>query len=74
QAPEALHRLVEAYLSLGLEDEAANAASVLGYNFPGSDWYVDSYALLTGDRVKQTQEDEGFFSRNFRRIIDGDIF
>jgi outer membrane protein assembly factor BamD len=45
--PEALHRLTEIYLSLGLRDEAARTASVLGHNFPGSPWYQDSYALLT---------------------------
>jgi outer membrane protein assembly factor BamD len=45
--PEALHRLTEIYLSLGLTQEAARTASVLGHNFPGSPWYQDSYALLT---------------------------
>ena len=44
--PEALHRLTEAYLALGVIDEAQVAAAVLGHNFPGSDWYVDSYRLL----------------------------
>ncbi len=44
--PEALHRLVEANLALGLEDEAAKVAAVLGYNFPGSAWYEDSYRIL----------------------------
>lgn len=46
--PEALHRLVECYLALGVNDEAQSAGAVLGFNFPGSDWYQDSYALLTG--------------------------
>ena len=46
--PEALHRLTEAYLSLGLTDEARRTAAVLGYNFPGSSWYQDSYALING--------------------------
>jgi outer membrane protein assembly factor BamD len=45
--PEALHRLTEIYLSLGLTEEATRTASVLGHNFPGSPWYQDSYALLT---------------------------
>ncbi|MBC6441350.1 MAG: outer membrane protein assembly factor BamD [Rhodospirillales bacterium] len=44
--PEALLRLVESYLALGVVGEAQNAAAVLGYNFPGSDWYEDAYALL----------------------------
>jgi len=44
--PEALHRLVECYLALGIVQEAQETAAVLGYNFPGSEWYQDSYALL----------------------------
>lgn len=46
--PEALHRLTEAYLALGLFEEAQKNAAVLGYNFPSSPWYQDSYALLNG--------------------------
>jgi outer membrane protein assembly factor BamD len=49
--PEALHRLTEAYLALGLEQEAQKNAAVLGYNFPSSDWYEDSYALLNGGAI-----------------------
>jgi outer membrane protein assembly factor BamD len=45
-APEALHRLVEAYLALGVVKEAQAAAAVLGHNYPGSEWYEDSYALM----------------------------
>jgi outer membrane protein assembly factor BamD len=44
--PEALHRLTEAYLALGIEAEAQSTAAVLGANFPGSRWYQDSYGLL----------------------------
>ncbi|MBV44627.1 MAG: outer membrane protein assembly factor BamD [Rhodobiaceae bacterium] len=44
--PEALHRIVEAYISLGLMEEAKATASVLGYNFPNSHWYKDSYELV----------------------------
>ena len=44
--PEALERLVECYVALGLFDEAKKNASVLGYNFPGTDWYKDAYTLL----------------------------
>ncbi|WP_425465732.1 outer membrane protein assembly factor BamD [Nitrospirillum amazonense] len=44
--PEALHRLVEVYLSLGMLDEARKAAAVLGYNYPGSDWYQNTYDLV----------------------------
>lgn len=44
--PEALHRLVEAYLSLGVIKEARAAAAVLGHNYPGSEWYEDTFALM----------------------------
>jgi outer membrane protein assembly factor BamD len=45
--PEALHRMVEAYVALGVDEEARQIASVLGYNFPGSEWYGDTYDLMT---------------------------
>ncbi len=44
--PEALYRLVEVYLTLGLIDEAKRNAAVLGYNYPGDGWYSDAYALM----------------------------
>ena len=47
-SPEALYRMVEGYLTLGLVDEAQETAAVLGYNHPGSDWYADAYTLVTG--------------------------
>lgn len=46
--PEALERLVECDLALGLNKEAKDNAAVLGYNYPGSHWYVDAYALVNG--------------------------
>jgi len=45
--PEALYRLVEAYLTVGLVDEARRNGAVLGYNYPGDPWYSDAYKLLT---------------------------
>lgn len=60
--PEALHRLVESYTALGLVGEAQRTAAVLGYNFPESDWYADSYQLVEGVEVPRAQnEDEGSF-------------
>src|SRR5690348_8670743 len=47
--PEALHRLTEIYLILGLKDQARKTAAVLGYNYPGSVWYDDSYTQLASD-------------------------
>ncbi len=46
--PEALHRMTECYLALGMVDDARQSAAVLGHNFPGSDWYADSFALIEG--------------------------
>jgi outer membrane protein assembly factor BamD len=45
-APEALYRLVESYLSLGVPEEAEKAAAVLGANYPGSEWYKKAYELM----------------------------
>ena len=72
QTPEALHRLVEANLALGLEKEALASAAVLGHNFPGSDWYAHSYALLTGRHVIPEQDGGGFLSKVYRRVIKGE--
>ncbi|MGB1548080.1 MAG: outer membrane protein assembly factor BamD [Alphaproteobacteria bacterium] len=52
QVAEALHRLTECYVALGLVHEARKTAAVLGYNFPGSTWYQDSYDLLTKKKLK----------------------
>lgn len=56
-APEALHRLVESYLALGLREEAKKNAAVLGHNFPSSKWYLETYALLEDPSIKAPQED-----------------
>ncbi|WP_425405970.1 outer membrane protein assembly factor BamD [Hwanghaeella sp.] len=58
--PEALHRVVESYLMLGITDEAQTAGAVLGYNYPGSEWYAESFALLEGRSLAQSEE--GWFS------------
>jgi outer membrane protein assembly factor BamD len=50
--PEALYRLVEAYLTLGLLDEAKKDGAVLGFNYPGDRWYSDAYALLTSKGLR----------------------
>lgn len=65
--PEALHRLVEAYLSVGMIEEAQRTAAVLGYNFPGDRWYARTYTLMTGQGVTPVSEEEaqrrGWLSR-----------
>jgi len=57
--PEALHRLVELYLELGVIDEARNYAAVLGHNYPTSEWYKDSYRLLEPNAAKEQNAEEG---------------
>ena len=58
QAPEALMRLTEAYMALGIVNEAQTAAAVLGHNFPDSKWYSHAYGIL-GKRGLQPKEHEG---------------
>ena len=70
--PEALHRIVEANLAMGLEREAQTAAAVLGENFVGSDWYAASYALLTDRDLRPARTDDSFFDRVYRQVIRGD--
>lgn len=55
--PEALHRLVEAYLRLGVMPEAKKYAAVLGYNYPGSEWYRYSYEMLKGNLSPEERKD-----------------
>jgi outer membrane protein assembly factor BamD len=61
--PEALHRLVECYLMLGIKTEAQTAAAILGYNYPGSFWYQDSYALLAGQGLKPVESKDSWISK-----------
>jgi outer membrane protein assembly factor BamD len=63
--PEALHRLVESYLAMGIVDEAKSTAAVLGHNFPGSEWYIDSYALLTGENLSPEESEGSWISTLF---------
>jgi len=61
--PEALHRLVESYMSLGLEEEAVATAAVLGYNYPGDQWYQDTYALLQTRNLEPQDREGSWISR-----------
>ncbi|CAN5750499.1 outer membrane protein assembly factor BamD [soil metagenome] len=69
--PEALHRLVESYLTLGLTPEARTAGAILGHNFQGSDWYRDSFALLTGQGLRPEDAGEGWLSQIYRQVVLG---
>ena len=68
---EALHRLVEAYLSLGLTDEARTAGAILGYNFRGTEWYEDSYKLLTGRGLTLEAVGDNWLRQVYRQMIQG---
>ena len=50
--PEALYRLIECYLALGLTEDAQTAGAILGYNFQSTVWYEDGFALLTGQGLQ----------------------
>jgi outer membrane protein assembly factor BamD len=65
--PEALYRLVEAYLTIGLLEEAKRNGAVLGYNYPGDGWYSQAYRLLTSQGLKPATEPSGK-SRGFLHI------
>jgi len=69
--PEALYRLVEVNLTLGLKDEAMRNGSVLGYNYPGSPWYAEAYALLTEEGARPTVAPTGQRESWLRRLIPG---
>jgi outer membrane protein assembly factor BamD len=63
--PEALLRLTECYLALGVTDEAQTAGAVLGYNYPGSNWYEASYALLKGKNLEPKKKSGSWLSSIF---------
>jgi outer membrane protein assembly factor BamD len=65
---EALQRLTEAYMSLGLTGEAQNAAAVLGHNFPDSPWYKDAYALLKSGGLEPREDSSSALSRAFKGL------
>ena len=69
---EALHRLVEAYLSLGLTDEAQTAAAILGHNYQSTEWYQDSYALLTGRDLEVRDMGNNWLSAIYRQVVRGE--
>lgn len=64
---EALYRLTEAYLALGITNEAQTAAAVLGHNYPDGQWYKDAYNLLEGGGLQPSESQGSWISRLFRR-------
>ncbi|HMO09014.1 MAG TPA: outer membrane protein assembly factor BamD [Paracoccaceae bacterium] len=69
---EALHRLVESYLALGLTDEAQTAAAILGYNYQASPFYQDSFNLLRGRGLEPEARGDSWLRRVYRQVIRGE--
>jgi outer membrane protein assembly factor BamD len=65
---EALERLTEAYLALGITGEAQTAAAVLGHNFPDSPWYKDAYRLVKSDGKEPSENKDSWISKAFMKI------
>jgi outer membrane protein assembly factor BamD len=65
---EALMRLTESYMALGVMSEAQTAAAVLGHNFPDSQWYKDSYTLLKSNGLEPREDTGSWISKAFRGI------
>jgi outer membrane protein assembly factor BamD len=69
---EALYRLIEAYLSLGLVKEAQTAGAILGYNYQSSEWYESGYKLLTSRGLKMKNFGNNWLSQIYRQSIKGE--
>lgn len=65
---EALARLTESYMALGITKEAQNAAAVLGHNFPDSKWYKDSYALLQSGGLAPREDSDSWISKAWKSV------
>jgi len=68
QTPEALYRLTEGYIALGVMSEAQTAAAVLGANYPETQWYKDAYRLVTSDGSEPVANQQSWISRAFDTI------
>jgi outer membrane protein assembly factor BamD len=68
-AEEALYRLVEAYLGLGIKDEAETAAAILGHNFPDGEWYKDAYALLQKEGLSPQNHEDSWMAKLYKAVV-----
>ncbi|WP_413988443.1 outer membrane protein assembly factor BamD [Labrys okinawensis] len=69
QIEEALSRLTECYMALGLSSEAQTAAAILGHNYPDSQWYKDAYSLVKSHGLEPREDTDSWLSRTFRNAI-----
>ena len=67
--PEALYRLVESYLTIGLAGEAVKNGAVLGYNFPGDVWYRNAYQLLTSRGLRPASPPADYRGPGLPRLL-----
>ena len=65
---EALERLTEAYMGLGIVGEAQTAAAILGHNYPDSQWYKDAYSLLQSSGTEPRENNDSWISKAFRKV------
>ena len=65
---EALARLTEAYMAIGIVGEAQTAAAVLGHNFPDSRWYKDAYNLVKSSGLEPSENKGSYISRAFKKL------
>lgn len=66
---EALYRLTEAYMGLGIANEAETAAAVLGHNFPDGEWYKDAYNLLKGGGLEPKENQQSWISKLYHTVV-----
>jgi outer membrane protein assembly factor BamD len=71
---EALERLTECYMSLGIAMEAQTAAAVLGHNFPDSPWYKDAYRLVKGGGFEPVEDKGSWMSKAFKGLGIGSLW
>ena len=71
--PEALYRLTESYLALGLTDEAQTAAAILGYNYQSSPFYDDSFAQLKGRGLAPEAKGDSWLRSVYRQVVKGEF-
>lgn len=65
---EALARLTEAYMAIGVVGEAQTAAAVLGHNFPDSKWYKDAYNLVKSGGLEPSENKASYISKAFKKL------
>jgi outer membrane protein assembly factor BamD len=68
EAEEALERLTESYLALGVVNEAETAAAVLGHNYPDSEWYKEAVSRLKSDGLAPSEHQDSWISKTFRKV------